>query len=93
MTTGKRPIRLPAGGRQRPPRIPAMKGAKIEIAFWKKFVHTDQFKTWLSPEPTPELDPNVVEMIKFVGGAGFGCWKRSRLHSPRNGSNGRYVGD
>lgn len=35
-----------------------------ELKFWSKFVHTQQFQTWLSPEPTPELDADVVQFIR-----------------------------
>lgn len=40
-------------------------GASDEITFWKDFVHTDQFKSWLVPGvPAPELDKVVVQHIQ-----------------------------
>ena len=40
-------------------------GASDEVDFWRVFVHTQQFKTWLDDSyPTPELDPAVVEHIQ-----------------------------
>jgi len=58
----------PVSPRPSPKSIVSLVGAKDELAFWRKFVHTDQFMTWLAPYPTPELDPNVISMIKHVGG-------------------------
>lgn len=42
------------------------KGAQHEIDFWKRFVQTEQFNTWLADGVTPELDTTVAE---FIGAA------------------------
>ena len=34
-----------------------------ELDFWKKFIHSDQFATWLTDKKTPELDPWVYEFL------------------------------
>jgi ubiquinone/menaquinone biosynthesis C-methylase UbiE len=45
-------------------------GAKHELDFWKRFVKTDQFATWLAPGVTPELDIEVVEFMRPLVEAG-----------------------
>ncbi len=45
-------------------RIDKIKGAEDELIFWRKFIFTDQFQTWLENKPTPELLPEVVNLIQ-----------------------------
>lgn len=45
-------------------KIDAIKGAEDELVFWRKFIFSDQFKTWLENKPTPELLPEVVNLIQ-----------------------------
>lgn len=41
-------------------------GAKHELDFWARFIHSEQFATWLAPVVTPELDSSVVEFMRPI---------------------------
>ncbi len=41
-------------------------GAQHEIDFWKRFIKSEQFATWLAPGVTPELDADVVAFMQPI---------------------------
>jgi SAM-dependent methyltransferase len=44
-------------------------GIAEELTFWKEFVHSEQFATWLvKGKPAPELDPVIVDLIQQESG-------------------------
>lgn len=40
------------------------KGINHEVEFWKGFIKTGQFATWIENKPTPELTPYTVQFFK-----------------------------